>query len=138
MFGLRQQLGARGLGLGAHLRVRLVDRLLRRGARLVGHLALVRGGLGADLAALFVRAVARDGELLLVVGELGVGLRGHPLGLRARAFDAGLAALAQLQVRLEQQLVRDDEQDQEQHELNDDRAVDVDQRVACGERRAKS
>ena len=36
----------------AHLRLRLVDRLLRRGARLVGDLALVRGGLGADLAAL--------------------------------------------------------------------------------------
>jgi hypothetical protein len=73
-------------------------------------------------------------ELLLVVGELGIGLGGHPLGLGAGAVDARLAPLAQLEIRLEQELVRDEEQDQEQHELNDDREIDVDQWVPSSER----
>src|SRR6185437_4819749 len=70
---LRQQREPRGIGLGAHLRGRLVERLLGLGARGVGDLLLVGGGLGADLAAFIVGARARAGELLLVIGELGVG-----------------------------------------------------------------
>jgi len=92
----------------------------------------VRRGLGADLAALVVRAATRLRELLLVVGELGVGLGGHPLGLGTGAFDAVLSPRTQREVRLEHELVRDNEQDQEQPELNKDRQVDVDQRVSGG------
>ena len=74
-------------------------------------------------------------ELLLVVGELGVGLGSHPLGFGAGTFDARPCAARAAQVRLEQQLVGDSEQEQEQPELNKDRQIDVDQRVGCGEDR---
>src|SRR5262249_32680399 len=62
----RQQLPPRRLRLAPHRRLRLIDRSLRRGARLVGPLALMCSCLEPHLAPFFIRPITRPRQLLLV------------------------------------------------------------------------
>ena len=96
--------------------------------RSVRRMMLAIGFFATLGASSFVAAQAGRGQLGVVVGHDVTSALFHLVRVFAGALDARVPLIAQLPVRPEQHLRQNPQQDQEEHELNDQRPIDVDER----------